>query len=89
MIVGRGEKRRICKSLTEAPVKDTFSIAFDGNHMESIICERNGNKVRNIKVKKEVIVITDMDNEEYIGNVQVDSGKGRRVAIAMMEVFSG
>ena len=39
MIVGRakvrGERRRICKSLTEAPVKDTFSIAFDGNHMES------------------------------------------------------
>ena len=45
--------------------------------------------MRNIKVKKEVIVITDMDNEEYIGNVQVDSGKGRRVAFAMMEVFSG
>ena len=39
MIVGhakvRGKTRRICKSLTEAPVKDTFSIAFDGNHMES------------------------------------------------------
>ena len=39
--------------------------------------------MRNIKVKKGVIVITDMNNEEYIGDVQVDSGNGRTVAIAV------
>ena len=30
-----------------------------------------------------MIVITDMNNEEYIGDVQVDSGKGRTVAITV------
>lgn len=84
MIIGRdkvrGERKRVCSGLAGTPMKETCAISYDGKQMEQLKKEDFGGKSRNVNVKREVIVITDLENKEYVGEVAVDSSKGKTVA---------
>ena len=90
MIVGRdkvsGQKKRVCKNLSEQPLKPTCAISFDGKHSKSLCREGFGDKQgRNVKQSKEVIVVTDMENKEFIGEFRADSGKGNIVGQGVID----
>ena len=84
LIIGRGkvrsQRKKFFKSLTNMPLKKTNALSWDGKQSE--VLEREGygdGKMRNTKKRTEMIVVTDLQNKEYVGDFKADSSNGKDV----------
>ena len=82
----RNQQNMVFKKLSSLPLKQTIAVGWDGKKSDTLVQERfHDNKLRNVKEKKEHIVITDIYNKVFIAEFSPAESDGQSIALGVLD----